>query len=375
MDVQKDIRPTADDVISLLKTNLDCTVSHVEELKAYEDRNFYLKIVESEQNQCDYIGNVTEFVVKMTNCEEMSELKWKSLQKILNCLLLNGFTCTKLLTSFKMEKNGKEYLVLLLNYIPGSPLMYHWSKLNKTTVIKQVGEMVADLHNTLQTLDPSLLDVEMNKEDAWVLENARVMLGYLIAIKDENEREIIESIIKQFINLMEQNEEHFTRGLVHGDLHDMNLIVNWKDGQLQPHYNASGNYTVKDLFGIIDFGDMCVSCYIYEVGQIIRDLMVSTCPDNCYSVAVTFLSGYLKCRKLNQHELSILFLSIMTALCQYYVISEYKFHGQSDNEYVKEGAKEACQLIKAFHSMSDIFMSNLSKFLQSEFNIDLIQST
>ncbi|XP_063433092.1 hydroxylysine kinase-like isoform X2 [Mytilus trossulus] len=342
MDVQKDIRPTADDVISLLKTNLDCTVSHVEELKAYEDRNFYLKIVESEQNQCDYIGNVTEFVVKMTNCEEMSELKWKSLQKILNCLLLNGFTCTKLLTSFKMEKNGKEYLVLLLNYIPGSPLMYHWSKLNKTTVIKQVGEMVADLHNTLQ---------------------------------DENEREIIESIIKQFINLMEQNEEHFTRGLVHGDLHDMNLIVNWKDGQLQPHYNASGNYTVKDLFGIIDFGDMCVSCYIYEVGQIIRDLMVSTCPDNCYSVAVTFLSGYLKCRKLNQHELSILFLSIMTALCQYYVISEYKFHGQSDNEYVKEGAKEACQLIKAFHSMSDIFMSNLSKFLQSEFNIDLIQST
>lgn len=144
----------------------------------------------------------------------------------------------------------------------------------------------------------------------------------------------------------------------------MNLIVNWKDGQLQPHCKASGNYKVKDLFGIIDFSDMCVSCYIYEVGQIIRDLMVSTCPDNCYSVAVTFLSGYLKCRKLNQHELNILYFSIMTALCQYYVISEYKFHGQTDNEYAKEGAKEACQLIKAFHSMGDTFMSFLSEFLQ-----------
>lgn len=183
MDVQKDTRPNAADMISLLETNIVCTVSHIEELKAYEDRNFYLRIVKSEQNQCDYIGNLTEFVVKVTKCDEMSELKWKSLKKILNCLLHNGFTCTKLLTSYKIEKNGKNYLVLLLNYIEGSPLMYHLSKLNKTLVIKQVGEMVANLHNTLQTLDPSLLAAEKDEEDAWVLENARVMLGYLIAIK------------------------------------------------------------------------------------------------------------------------------------------------------------------------------------------------
>ncbi|CAC5369666.1 AGPHD1 [Mytilus coruscus] len=374
MDVQKDKQPSAADMISLLETNIVCTVSHIEELQAYEGRNFYLRIVKSEQDQCDYIGNLTEFVVKVTKCEEMRESKWKSLKKILNCLLHCGFTSTKLLSTYKMEKNGIVYLVLLLNYIPGSPLMYHWSKLDKTMVIKQMGEMVANLHNTLQTLDPSLFAEEKDEENAWVLENASVMLDYLIAIKDEKEREIIDSIIKQFIYLMEQNGEHFKKGIIHGDLHEMNLIVNWKDGQLQPHCHSSGNHTVKDLFGIIDFSSMCVSCYIYEVGQIICDFMVSTCPDNCYSVAVTFLSGYLKCRNLNQHELSILFISIMTTLCQYYVIREHKFHGQTNNEYATLGAKKAYHLIMAYHNMTDIFMSNLSKFLQNDFNIDLKNS-
>ena len=42
--------------------------------------------------------------------------------------------------------------MLLLNYISGKPLLDHWKEVNKDKVIKETGEMVANLHNTLQVL-------------------------------------------------------------------------------------------------------------------------------------------------------------------------------------------------------------------------------
>ena len=172
-----------------------------------------------------------------------------------------------------------------------------------------------------------------------------------------------------FINAYDYKHLLLFAGITHGDVSDTNLIVNCVDGELKPMCNSME--TANDMFGIIDFGDMCVSCYIFEVAQIIRDFMATTYPTDCYSVAVNFLSGYLKHRPLNEYELDILFITILTALCQYHVIGEFEFKRQPDNEYSRMFSQEASQLIMDYHSASDIFVSNLKTNLK-ERNINVM---
>lgn len=144
-------------------------------------------------------------------------------------------------------------------------------------------------------------------------------------------------------------------------MHDLNLIVNCKEHQLIPFTPSPPD--AKKLFGIIDFGDMCISCYIFEVGQIIRDFMATTNPDNCYDVAQTFLSGYFRYRALNKKEINILFPTILTALCQYYVMGVYEFNRQPDNPTTKEGSEEAFQLVMKYYDSCDEFMLHIKRFL------------
>lgn len=156
---------------------------------------------------------------------------------------------------------------------------------------------------------------------------------------------------------------NYLTGIINGDLHDGNLIVRFVDDKLvdisslnefdeyQSFHRDNNISAVRDLFGIIDFGETCISWYIIEVGQIIRDFMVSTNPDNSHAIA-------LKHRSINIYEADILFHTIMTALCQYYVVGEYEFLKQPGNVYTKSGSEEASDLLIKHYTNKDEFWAN-----------------
>lgn len=355
------------DVKSWIENSFCCEISGVEELRAYQGKNFCIEI-NANGNKCkvEAAKIPRKIIVKVVKNSENGALKWNCIKHVMNYLGQQGFNCTKFLpideNMCKIQKNGDEFLVLLLEYIPGIPLMDCWTTVDINQVIKDTGEMVANLHNSLETLDVSVLRNAIGTDDPWILDNAAVMLGYLDVIKEPEIRRIITAVIDKFCRQHEETKSHLTKGIIHGDLSDLNLIVVCQDNHLRPLVNKTG--TINDLFGIIDFFDLCVSCYIFEVAQVIRDFMVSINPPDCYSIGISFLSGYCKNRNLNRYELDMLFDAIMAGLCQYHVIGEYEFHRQPNNEYCRMGSKEASALITKYHSSSSIFVSQMSKLLE-----------
>ena len=72
----------------------------------------------------------------------------------------------------------------------------------------------------------------------------------------------------------------FKQGIVHNDIHGMNIIVNPK---------------VCQVVGIIDFGDCNYSCYLF---------------------VSPFICGYLSKFSLIRNELNCLYVSVLARLCQ-----------------------------------------------------------
>lgn len=82
-------------------------------------------------------------------------------------------------------------------------------------------------------------------------------------------------------------------GVTHNDIHDLNIIVNYHDGKLQSLECNTEENGVKAKFGLIDFNDVAVSPYLFEVAMVIRDLMVDIedvphleIPNFCKGIAV-----------------------------------------------------------------------------------------
>lgn len=81
-------------------------------------------------------------------------------------------------------------------------------------------------------------------------------------------------------------------GVTHNDIHDLNIIVNYHDGKLQSLECNTEENGVKAKFGLIDFNDVAVSPYLFEVAMVIRDLMVDIEDVPHLEIGAYFLTGY-----------------------------------------------------------------------------------
>lgn len=143
-------------------------------------------------------------------------------------------------------------------------------------------------------------------------------------------------------------------GIIHGDVHDMNIIVNVQDGKLHRiRQDGQAQTSAKQTFGIIDFGDISLSCYVFEISMVIRDAIVDVKTMDTIEIAGHILAGYVKHRTLNSVEWRVLFVCILVALCQYVVLGEHEYKLQPDNEYTKLGADDAWVQLQLLHNMDE----------------------
>ena len=134
------------------------------------------------------------------------------------------------------------------------------------------------------------------------------------------------------------------------DFHDENLILLDDNTSQAP----SGVRDVKHLYGLIDFGDLCKSCYMFDLAIAITHSMIDSTDVPFLDVPKHFLHGYFE---VNSHlefifgdfyhqksgnvqihhdfELfELLFLSICQRYCQSLVLGLYSHQFQPDNDYV-----------------------------------------
>jgi hypothetical protein len=104
-------RPDIDmiDVQSFTETQLDCKVIHVEELRAFEDRNFCIEIEHNKYVHPFTERNSSKVLVKVMKYSEKRVLKWHNLKEILPYLQQNGFITTQILCIKEHISKIKEY--------------------------------------------------------------------------------------------------------------------------------------------------------------------------------------------------------------------------------------------------------------------------
>ncbi|KAK3098724.1 hypothetical protein FSP39_022403, partial [Pinctada imbricata] len=143
--------------------------------------------------------------------------------------------------------------------------------------------------------------------------------------------------------------------IIHGDIHDMNIVVNYHEGQLIDIYPTSQKTTgseVKSVYGIIDFGNVTRSCFIFDIAAVIRDFMVDVTSVDSLHVPAYFLTGYIKHKMLIKEEFDVLFESIMAGFCQYVILGDHELKEQPDNSYVASGAGPAWTQLQKIHHLS-----------------------
>lgn len=111
-----------------------------------------------------------------------------------------------------------------------------------------------------------------------------------------------------------------------------------------------------DVHGVIDYGDVCYSYYIYEIASLIGDLMSSKrSPESSpLNVAKLILHGYRLEFELQQNELDCLRMTICIRLLQYYVLSAVSLRKNPENKYAGLCRDEYLVICKYLWNMDEL---------------------
>lgn len=122
-------------------------------------------------------------------------------------------------------------------------------------------------------------------------------------------------------------------GVIHGDLHDENIIV--VDRQLDSCDTFFKNCPIE-LSGVIDFGDCSESILVEDIVVSIKGFMCSArLKDLCLIDTCGYvLAGYHRQIELNHYEQLSLHLLISGAYCQELILNIKSMENQPDNDYI-----------------------------------------
>ncbi|CAF90719.1 unnamed protein product, partial [Tetraodon nigroviridis] len=121
-------------------------------------------------------------------------------------------------------------------------------------------------------------------------------------------------------------------GLIHGDFNDLNVLV-------QP--DDDGHHRIS---GILDFGDMHVSYYIYELAIVILYMMLEQ--PNPVEVGGPVLAGWESVLPLNEAEKECLYTLVISRLCQSLILARHSVMLHPDNEeYLMLTSKKGVPLL------------------------------
>ena len=144
--------------------------------------------------------------------------------------------------------------------------------------------------------------IESRQQPLWdmqVLPNRRSLLPF---IQDLERQHMLQQIFDGFEKHVTPNIPSFTRGVIHNDANDMNILV---EKSTEDCYNVSG---------IIDFGDCMESCYIFELAIMMAYSMLPK--QDPVESGIPMLAGYLDAFSLPERELDCLYYSVLGRLAQ-----------------------------------------------------------
>lgn len=210
--------------------------------------------------------------------------------------------------------------VRLLEYVPGK--IFH--QVPKTAhLFYQAGEFIGRIDNALKNFTHSAYD---RHRTLWMLDSVPKLSEFLFAVKDEERKDIVEQVLAAFDKSIVANVDQFARGIIHGDFNEQNILV----GPVSP--DRPSEYKIT---GVIDFGDTCHSCYMFELAITMAYMILQS---GDISTGGLVMAGYSMVRTIPEHEKKVLkvrwrifFLNLLQLhfffvdLCGGSIVSEFRF--------------------------------------------------
>ncbi|XKL68595.1 hypothetical protein PGB90_004086 [Kerria lacca] len=240
------------------------------------------------------------------------------------------------------------HIILLLTYVPGENV----EKIGyNEKIIFSLGFFLSQLHYKLQPFNDS--KVLQRPNFIWSLMSVPNIENLLDIIPDEENRMLVIQHIQNFKKMVILKIDSLEKGVIHGDINYGNILV-------QKLNTSEGNdYKIS---GIIDFTDMHISCYFFDVALAACYLGLAHVEYSMDAIAL-FLLGYQK-RPFTDYEFQFLKVCICARLCQSIVLGLQSLISNPNNYYVKNSTSQL---------YGWDFLKNLSKMSDEEFNANLHQ--
>lgn len=332
-------------------------VQQINELDSYDDRNFHVMVREEHSNP--FVDRICThgYVLKVLNSLQSRNLDIIDGQnQMMLHLNREGFTCQIPIQTLKGElqtvveipreepnancpqekDSSSKNLLRLLTYIPGNVL----SSVPLTDeLLYAYGKYVGQITKCLSTFSHPAIASNVSM---WVLASTPKLRDFTFAIKDEKNRDLVESVLSAFEEEVMTNIESFRKGILHGDMNDLNVLILKDEGPILE--NKSG-YRIS---GILDFSDYQYSCLVFEIAIGIMYAMIAKKGLHIVDVGGHVLAGYLSECTLDLAEMDAMKVCIAARYCQSLVMGAYTFLQDPSNTYVLQTAKEGWGQLKKF---------------------------
>nr|XP_002120512.1 hydroxylysine kinase isoform X1 [Ciona intestinalis] len=273
----------------------------VKQLEGYADSNYYIS-AQPNQYSC------TEFVLKIIHMENESvKCQYHAIGCSLQHLHKQGVQVSKLiptvdgemLGSYDFNDNACACGVMLLTYIQGQTLCeVVVTQLHMNDIAQQSGKAIAQIDEALSTLH---LSDELQLKGEWNLLNLDFVKSCSHYMRCNKTKDLCHRVFNLFEDKVVKNLNKLQTGLIHGDANDANLILKQQPG--------CGRWIIE---GIIDFGDMAHSFYLFEIAILVAYFMMKAFKDGLDAdiVADHVLKGFKSVLRLNPFEHEVLYVTV-----------------------------------------------------------------
>lgn len=347
------IRPNVNEetVIDLLSKIYGLTVIDIEELNAYDDRNYHVHCKEYHVNP--YISVISEhgYVIKIINSLDSRNTDIIDAQTEMLLFLKGHVDCPIPVKNLKgtyytvFEKtctndndDGDDYgghAIRLFVYRPGQLLK---SVSSSKELLFKVGHLAADLDTRLSKFYHPAFE---HHRTMWMLTSTSKLHYFVFAVHDEKRKRLACEIIDTFEKDVMKYVPILEQGVIHGDLNEQNILVN-EEG--------------TDIVGIIDFGDSQKTCLIFELAIAVCYMLLER---NDINEGKHVIEGYQSLRKLTDLEKKILKVTVCARICQSLVMGAYSHLNDPKNEYVLTTQKNGWPLLQELWPISDDDISKI----------------
>ena len=98
---------------------------------------------------------------------------------------------------------------------------------------------------------------------------------------------------------------------------------------------------LKQVFGLIDFGDLCLSRYVFELATSVAFMMIYGKREDFIQVGKEVIQGYQSVCPLSENELEVVYVAVCAHYVKKLVLSEVEARLHPENSvYLYQGFKQ-----------------------------------